>query len=316
MVEWSDTATAADIAGCFRLILGRPPSAAEWAAHTDALVGQPLTLVAKNYLQSAEFAGRQMIGPAAGALVLAGFEGVRVYASPDDYDVGRHVLAGSYQPGLARVFRDHLRPGMVVLDVGANIGAFTMLAASLVGPAGHVLAVEPNEGNVRVIEASRRANGFGQVAIAFCAAGPGPGPGLLGLQRASSNGIAIPLAAELEAFLREPVVPSFPLAAIVPPGRIDFIKIDVEGAEHTALLSLAPRLRQERPVIVTEFSPALLPQVSRVGGEEYAALLLGLGYRAAVIAPDGSTAACPDVPAIMAAFDRSGETTIDLLLTP
>ena len=314
MAEWSDTATAEDIAGCFRLILGRAPSAAEWADHTAALVGQPLTLVAKNYLQSAEFAGRQMIGPAASALVLAEFEGVRIYASPDDYDVGQHVIAGAYQPGLALVFRRHVRPGMTVLDVGANIGAFTMLAASLVGTAGHVLAVEPNEGNVRLIEASRRANGFGQVAIAFCAAGPGPG--LLGLQRASSNGIAIPLAAELDAFLREPVVPSFPLAMIVPTQPIGFIKIDVEGAEHTALSSIAPVLQRDRPVIVTEFSPALLPQVSGVSADEYAAFLLGLGYAAAAIAPDGSAEPCRDGPAILAAWGRSGETTIDLLLTP
>ena len=313
MADWSDTATAEDIAGCFRLILGRAPSAAEWAAHTAALVGQPLTLVAKNYLQSAEFAGRQMIGPVPGALVLAAFEGVRVYAAPDDYDVGRHVAAGSYQPGLACVFRQYLRPGMTVLDVGANIGAFTMLAASLVGPGGHVLAVEPNEGNVRLIEASRRANGFAQVAIAFCAAGPGPG--LLGLQRASSNGIAIPLAADLDAFLREPVVPSFPLAMILPAHPIDFIKIDVEGAEHTALLSMEAALRRDRPVIVTEFSPALLPRASGVDAQGYAAFLLGLNYRVAAIAPNGSIEGCPDVPAIMAAFGRSGETTIDLLLT-
>jgi FkbM family methyltransferase len=55
---------------------------------------------------------------------------------------------------------------MNVADVGANIGYFTMLAASIVGANGVVTTVEANPDNARLIEASRRLNGFGHVRIA------------------------------------------------------------------------------------------------------------------------------------------------------
>ncbi len=315
MTEPADIATTGDIAACFRLLLGRQPSPEEWAGHS-ALAGQPLASVVKSYLDSPEFAARTRAGlPGASSLSLSTPNGVGVYTSADDLDVGRHAAAGHYEPAVAAVFRRHLRQGMTVLDVGANIGVFTMLAASLVGPAGRVLAVEPNEANVRLIEASRRANGFSQVSIAFCAAGRGPG--LLSLRTAFSNGVTVPLEGELDALLRSRLVPSFPLTAIVPPGwRIDFIKIDIEGDEHTALAGAADMLRRDRPVIVSEFSPRLLRSNSGVEPQAYADFLTGLGYRMEVVHEDGSMEPCPDAASAMAFHRASGGDHIDILLTP
>ncbi len=308
-------ATADDIHACFRLLLGREPSAAEWAGHS-ALAGQPLAGAVKHYLDSPEFAARGLVaGLRIASLALSSLNGVGVYTSDDDLAVGRHVAAGHYEPAVAEVFRRHLRPGMTALDIGANIGVFTMLAASLVGPTGHVLAVEPNGDNVRMIEASRRANQFSHVAIAFCAVGAGPG--LLGLQTAFSNGVTAPLGQELGALMSARLVASFPLAAIVPPGRpIDFIKIDIEGAEHVALSGAAELLRRDRPVIVSEFSPVLLQSNSGVSGEAYADFLTALGYRIEVILDGGVTAHCPDAASVMACHRASGGDHIDLLLTP
>src|SRR3989304_509633 len=49
-----------------------------------------------------------------------------------------------YEPQLSALFRKYLRPGDIFMDIGANIGYFTLLAASCVGPAGHVHSFEPN----------------------------------------------------------------------------------------------------------------------------------------------------------------------------
>jgi len=62
------------------------------------------------------------------------------------------------------VFRRLLRPGMGAVDLGVNIGLLTMPFVSMVGMAGWALAMEPNPANVKLLEASRRANGLGQAA--------------------------------------------------------------------------------------------------------------------------------------------------------
>jgi FkbM family methyltransferase len=308
-----DCATADDIAACFRLLLGRAPSAEEFAAH-GALAGQPLAAVVQHYLDSPEHARRVRRGGAPeAALQLTQKEGFAVYTDDGDLAVGRHVAGGAYQPEIAALFRAHLRPGMVAIDVGANIGYFTMLAASLVGPSGQVLAVEPNPANLRMIEASRRANGFAQVSIAGCAIGRELG--LLALETGYSNGTTAAPADGLAALFEARLVPSLPLSRLLPAEQIDFIKLDAEGAEYAALADVAERLRQDRPVIVSEFSPTLLATSSGVPGEAYLQLLSSLGYGIAVVRPEGLTP-CADGAAVMAIYHRNPPHPLDLLLTP
>lgn len=306
-------ATEADIAACFRLLLGRPPGGDEWAAHCS-LAGQPLKAVVQYYLDSPEHAQRvgRDAAPEA-ALQLTQRDGFAIYTDDADLAVGRHVAGGSYQPEIAAAFREILRPGMTAIDIGANIGAFTMLAASLVGPAGHVLAIEPNPANCRMLEASRRANGFAHITIAACAAGREMG--LLALETGYSNGTATPVAGDLAALFQGALVPSLPLDRLWPSTRVDFIKIDAEGAEQSALSGALDALRRDRPVMVSEFSPTLLQRVSGVPPETYLALLAGLGYRMAVLGPDGPVA-CADAAAVMAIYDRNPPHPLDLLLTP
>ena len=50
---------------------------------------------------------------------------------------------GQWEPHLTG-YRGHLKPGMTFIDVGANIGYFTVLASRLVGPEGRVIGFEPN----------------------------------------------------------------------------------------------------------------------------------------------------------------------------
>ena len=139
--------------------------------------------------------------------------------------------------------------------------------------------------------------------------------GVLELQSTYSNGMTSAPGDSLAALFEARLVPSLPLARLLPDRRIDFIKIDCEGAEHTALASIAARLRRDRPVIVSEFNPSLLEPNSGVPGAVYLGLLTGLGYRLGVITPDG-VVPCDDAAAVMAIYQRNAPHHVDLLLTP
>ena len=70
-----------------------------------------------------------------------------------------------YEPHLTRFYEQHVRDGATVVDVGANIGFHTLLAARLVGETGRVIAFEPNSENCRLILLGLHKNGLGNVAL-------------------------------------------------------------------------------------------------------------------------------------------------------
>ena len=309
-------ATPADIYHCFRLLLGRNPNAEEWAGHA-AMAGQELPGVVASYLKSLEFSLRGLgQREAPEAITLAELPGFRMYCDTSDPAVGRHIPGGAYEPEVAAIFRRVLRPGMGVIDIGANMGFFSMLSASLVGEAGFVLAVEPNPRNARLLECSRRANGFGQMQVAQVAAGPETG--LLALHTSHSTGTASAVADGLAAMLAARTVPSLAIDCLVPAGqRIDFIKIDVDGGEYRALLGCGRIIARDRPLIVSEFAPGLLPGLSGIDGAAYLDWLGGFGYSVSVIEPDGSLRPMGQRwPDVLAAHRARGTDHIDILAEP
>jgi FkbM family methyltransferase len=150
---------------------------------------------------------------------------------------------GQWEPVISDWFRTHLRPGDVMVDVGANVGWYTLLAAKLVGPAGRVIAVEASP----TIAAALRANVALNPAVAdrvtvhTCAAGAREGSVSLFLNGPENSGKSS-IHGE-PGMVREADVPMKPLAALladVDLGRVRAIKIDVEGAEAEVVAGLLP----------------------------------------------------------------------------
>ncbi len=312
------TADAADIFYCFRLLLGRPPNPEEWRGHAMR-AGEPLAGVVASYVNSLEFSRRALAGPSAGPrspdIELVTLSGFSIFVSPSDAAVGRHVRVDGYEPEVTAVFRRLLRPGMGVVDIGANIGYFTLLSASLVGAGGFVLAIEPNPRNARMLEASRRANGFAHVVVSQTAAGRDTG--LLVLHAADSNGTTSAPPEAASALLEAETVACTRVDALVPATRrIDLVKADVEGAEYNALLGARALIARDRPVIISEFSPNLMPGISGVSGPAYLDWLSDRGYALAVIAPDGALHEAACAADVMAAHAARGVDHIDIVATP
>jgi len=178
----------------------------------------------------------------------------------------RIALSGTYEPELAQLFRAHITSDRDIIDVGANIGFYTVLAAKL-NPARRTLAIEPNPDAQRRLTENLQRNGVAQSVTVF----PGlasnhSGEGQLnlidGMEEYSSVG-EIAHAAVASKATRQITVEAATLDQLVErlglcPG---LIKIDVEGAEGLVFGGAIETVRKFKPVILSEFSPALLRKV-------------------------------------------------------
>jgi FkbM family methyltransferase len=151
---------------------------------------------------------------------------------------------GSYEAEKQLKFTAALRGGDVVLDVGANVGFYTLLAARSVGSAGRVIAIEPNPRNVRYLKRHIELNGQLQVTVVAAAAGATDGTAKFAMSehaemgRLSAQGTETVTVRSLDS-----------LATELGLGHVRLMKIDVEGAELEVLLGATGILERDRPFI-------------------------------------------------------------------
>ncbi|MBO0698349.1 MAG: FkbM family methyltransferase [Zavarzinella sp.] len=201
-----------------------------------------------------------------------------------------------YEPRETAVFRRHLRPGGTVVDIGANIGYFAVLAAGLVGQAGRVIAVEPEEYNFRLLRRNIRANRLSNVTPVRSAVGAEPGTATI-YKSAANYGDHRLFAAGGPAHRAGQRVPIEPLDAILErvgtAKMVDFIKIDVQGYEHHVVRGMTALFRGDRHLtILTEFWPY---GIREAGGspEEYLETFADAGFAAFLLEGDGTEREVP-----------------------
>jgi FkbM family methyltransferase len=181
-----------------------------------------------------------------------------------------------------RFIAPYLKPGTVVLDVGAHIGNFTVPIMRAIGPAGLVLALEPHPGILPCllhnVDKERRQNpaAAGCTILNYAA---GAEDGILKLHCNPTNYASNTLLTNVfDCSVPAVDVKVVPLDAISDGGReISFVKIDVEGGEFQVLKGAQRLLKQHHPAIFMEFSENFLP-LAGVTEEELFAFLRELGY--------------------------------------
>src|SRR5258705_4160041 len=118
---------------------------------------------------------------------------------------------------------------MNFLDVGANIGYFTVLGARQVGATGKVFAVEPSPNTVRMLGKNLVRHGVGNVKVLAVGAGDKPGAGRLRLTPEAANDSFVDLPPYTEQ-IGTIDVPIARLDSLVTE-PVDFVKMDVQGLE-------------------------------------------------------------------------------------
>src|SRR5258708_4586206 len=83
----------------------------------------------------------------------------------DDKDSLELATREIYEPMETRLFKKEIKPGQTVLDIGANIGYYTLIAAKLVGPSGKVYAFEPDPTNFKILKKNVERNGHSNVVL-------------------------------------------------------------------------------------------------------------------------------------------------------
>jgi len=228
-------------------------------------------------------------------------------------------LLGAYEPLTLRAYAPRIRPGDVVFDVGANIGAHTLHFARLVGAEGRVYAFEPTD----YASAKLRAN-------------LGLNPQLAGRvvleQRCLVANVAEPLP--LTLYSRWPVARGYTnlnadhlgkpetlegATAITADGycesvnlqRLDFVKIDVDGHELSVMRGFQRFLSRFKPIILIELAPYVYKASNFLEFDAFVSLIANLGYD---FVEAGSGAKISSEPALLRSHITPGGSMNFLLL--
>jgi FkbM family methyltransferase len=152
---------------------------------------------------------------------------------------------------VALAIRDHCRPGEVMFEVGANAGALALLMSRLVGPRGIVCAFEASPRIIDKTQYNLVKAGCHNVTLFHKAVWHATGD-LLNIEAGAQLNDRVTAAATGMA-VRSVALDDFAAAGDFCPS---FIKMDIEGAEFDALRGMPRLLREVRPVLVLEQSPA------------------------------------------------------------
>jgi FkbM family methyltransferase len=198
-------------------------------------------------------------------------DGLRVYAYPRNETSRALFVTGYYEPNEFYFLSQVLRPGMVFVDVGANMGLYTLFAARKVGESGTVLAIEPSNRECDRLLKNAAANSLSNIRLLHMAVSDSSSQAELLVasdERSGHNtlgafGYDTPLASK-ESVRTEQLD-----EIILQEGlqRVDVIKMDIEGAEFHALRGAVGAIERFQPILMLELADRVLCHQGSSSGE-------------------------------------------------
>lgn len=195
-----------------------------------------------------------------------------------------YIFRDEYEPEL-RYVESILSSGMTAVDGGANIGLYSVIAAESVGPQGMVLSFEPSRATFEVLHRNTRQ--YMQVNAVNAALNDQSGEAqLYHINGATSEYSLAPDNGSNEAGELVRLVTLDEICTALSITRIDFVKLDVEGAEQLVLRGAAKVFAEFKPIVMFEVSER--PTAFSLSPQGAWLWLANLGYSFWMIGPDGA----------------------------
>jgi FkbM family methyltransferase len=218
-------------------------------------------------------------------------EGVgRLYIDPGSL-LGRMILTeGAYETDTVALFREHVKPGNTVFDIGANEGIMSACAAGLVGADGCVVAIEPQSRLLDLLEINLALNSRGRYHIVHGAVSDRDDDRVTLSLHPEDNTGSSSIVFKYKWSGKNEQVPTYTVEHIAKSygiDRIDFVKIDVEGYEPEVVRALHPLLDRRRiGKVLIDYHAAIL-RTRGISSESVHEGILERGYKALLGSPIG-----------------------------
>ena len=191
------------------------------------------------------------------------------------------LLFGTREAEHVQVLREVLQPGMTVLDIGANIGYYALLELDLVGSSGTVLLVEPSPENVDLLRRNLARNGHGDVPVLEVAVSDTSGTRAFHLSSMSNMNTFHDVGTGTEYLTGTAIdVTTVTVPDLVPNGRLDLIRMDVEGHEVEVLAGMLDAIDSGTLAPMILFETHLTRYSKEHDIERVLRRLFAAGYRA------------------------------------
>jgi FkbM family methyltransferase len=202
----------------------------------------------------------------------------------DDWIQQQVFFFGVFDARGIRFLEGVLRPGDVFLDIGANIGCYSLAAAAKVGLEGKVIAFEPVAHVFKNLQFNFELNRLNQAKAEKLAIYDREGSVTMHVAGRENLGMSSMLRHDAENGQTEEVITSTLDGYLAENGieGVDLIKLDIEGAELAALKGMCNTLTNLRPVLIIEIIDTMTPD-----GEAILELLRELNYKAFTLNEEG-----------------------------
>lgn len=268
--------TREEVVSAYHYLLNREPeSETAVREHQTAADWQQ---VRRNFMGSEEY--RYISGYLDRWIIAPVFDdSLLLWVNMQDKYVSIHCVMNNYEPENSELIRKLLRPGGIFVDLGANVGWFTLLASSIVGPEGHVYSFEPQPSIANYLRRTLTLNDL-QSRVSFHQAGVWHQSGSMRLawaDNSENHGASHLMPGDIDASVGTLV----DLITLDSLGlkRCDLIKMDIEGAEPRAMQGAEQLLSTCRPVILSELNAGQLAAVTEVKPGDYIRAMDAQGYR-------------------------------------
>lgn len=190
-------------------------------------------------------------------------EGVFLELDQSDAVASGAIALGVYERYETELFLSKIKPAMTIIDIGANLGYYTVLASLRAGDGGLVVAFEPEPNFFKLLSKNISRNNLKNVNHFELAIAEKNGVSKLHLSSENKGHNSLICSEELKTSVQVKTTTLDEFLTARKIKKIDVIKMDIEGAEILAIEGMKDALIKNMPLLFLEFSPHSIVKLNR-----------------------------------------------------